>query len=271
MLVFLNRSQDAVDVMDDVIRRFGPTGMEASLRTAITLAFLGKAMALTNLNRLQEAIEVYDEVLYRHSGDSTLESLVTVVSALISKGAVLVHLNRPMAALTTLDDAVRRCRTRDDPVLQRGAKFAQLTIAELHLAMGRGDASVAAVDRLFEPEGPKSPKIGCQGHLTRARAHILQGNKAASMLDIDAALSILSELGTLPKEILDGLCWLAVELGPSQLRELIVASPASDMLFPLTTALERELGLETRVAKEVEEVAIDIQRDLEERKKGMYQ
>ena len=54
----------------------------------------------------------------------------------------------------------------------------------------------------------------------------------------------------------------------AQLRELIVASPASSMLFPLTTALERELGLETRVAKEVEEVAEDSQRDLEERRKG---
>lgn len=271
MLDELNRPQDAVDVMDDVIRRFGPSSMEASLRTTITLAFLGKAMALTSLNRLQETIEVYDEVLDRHSGGTTLESLRSVVSALVSKGAMLARLNRPMAALTTLDDAVRRCGTRDDPILQCGAEIAQQKIAELHLAMGRGDASVAALDRLFEPEGPKSPEIGCRGHLTRARAHILQGNKAASKLDVDAALSILSELGTLPKDILDGLYWLVVELGPAQLRELIVASPASDMLFPLTTALERELGLETRAAKEVEEVAEDIQRDLEERKKGMYQ
>ena len=88
------------------------------------------------------------------------------------------------------------------------------------------------------------------------------------MLDVDAALLIISELDSLSKEILDGLCWLAVELGSAQLRELILGSPASNILFPLTTALERELGLETRVAKEVEEVAEDIQRDLEERRKG---
>ncbi len=268
LLADLNRPQDALDAMDDVIRRFGTTSMETSLRTAITTALLGKARALKSLNRLQEAVAVYDEVLDRHSGDTTLESVGSVATALVAKGAVLVSLNRPLAALTTLDDAVRRCGTSDDPMLQHGAKFAQLKIAELHLAMGRGDASVAAVDRLFEPESPKSPEIGCQGHLTRARAHLLQGNKAACMLGVDAALSILSGLGSLPKEILNGLCWLAVELGPAPLRELIVASPASNMLFPLTTALERELGLETRVAKEVEEVAEDIRRDLEERRKG---
>ena len=61
--------------------------------------------------------------------------------------------------------------------------------------------------------------------------------------------------------------WL-VDLGPQQMRDLIVASPAADLLLPLTTALELELGLEPRVAKEVEEVAEDIRRDLAERRKA---
>ena len=61
---------------------------------------------------------------------------------------------------------------------------------------------------------------------------------------------------------------MAVELGSEQLRDLIVASPAADLLLPLTTALELELGLEPRVAKEVEEVAEDIRRDLAQRRKA---
>lgn len=268
MLADLNRYQEALDAMNDVIRRFGLTTMASSLRTEITTALLEKGRALTSLNRLQEAVTVYDEVLGRHSGGTTPDSVGLVASALIAKGAVLVRLNRPVAALTTLDAAVGRCGTSDHPMLQQGAKIAQLKIAELHLAMGRGDAAVAAAGRLFEPEEPKSPEIGCQGHLTRARAFLLQGDKAACMLDIDAGLTILSELDSLPNDVLDGLYWLAVELGPEQLRELILASPAAGTLFPLTTALERELGLETRVAKEVEEVAEDIQRDLEARRKG---
>ena len=46
------------------------------------------------------------------------------------------------------------------------------------------------------------------------------------------------------------------------MRELILASPAAESLLPLTTALEREMGLEPRVPKEVEEVAKDIQKHL---------
>ena len=87
------------------------------------------------------------------------------------------------------------------------------------------------------------------------------------MRDVETALSILSEISSLPRDVIDSLFGLAVELGPAQMRELIISSPVSGQLLPLTTALERELGLETRVAKEVEEVAQEIQRDLEERRK----
>ena len=51
------------------------------------------------------------------------------------------------------------------------------------------------------------------------------------------------------------------------MRDLIQASPAAELLLPLTKALEKELGLEPLAAKEVEEVAEDIRRDLEERRK----
>jgi len=268
LLVDLNRPQDALDTMDELIGRFGSTSIDSTSRSAITSVLLGKARALTDLHRLQEAVAVYDEVLERHSGGTTVEAVGPVAAALVAKGAVLAALNRPSAALTALDDAVRRCETSDHPMLQHGAKFAQLKIAEVHLRMRRGDASIAAVNRLFEPD-PQSPELGCHGHLIRARAHVLQDDEPSCMLDVDAALSILSDLGSLPNETLDSLCWLAVELGPAQLRELIVASPASRMLFPLTTALEQELGLETRVAQEVEEVAADIRRDLRERRKAM--
>ena len=55
---------------------------------------------------------------------------------------------------------------------------------------------------------------------------------------------------------------VSVPLGPARVRDLIQASPAAHLLLPLTTALEWEMGLEPRVAREVEEVAEDIRRKL---------
>lgn len=269
LLADLNRPQDALDAMDSFIARFATTSAEPSLRVLVTTALLDRARALTELNRLQEAVAAYDDVLDRHAVGTTVDSVGSVVAALVGKGTVQAAQNRPLEALTTLEDAVRNCGTSDHPMLRHGAKSAQLKIAEVHLGMGRGEASVVAADRLFEPERPQSPEIACQGHLIRARAHLLQEDEAACNLDVEAALSILSDLGSLPKETLDGLCWLAIEWGPEQVRDLIVESPASSMLFPLTTALEKELGIDTREAKEIEEVAEDIRRDLERRRKGI--
>lgn len=56
----------------------------------------------------------------------------------------------------------------------------------------------------------------------------------------------------------------SVALGPQRMLELIEASPSPHLLLPLKTALERKLGLEPGVAREVDEVARDIQRTLAE-------
>ena len=63
---------------------------------------------------------------------------------------------------------------------------------------------------------------------------------------------------------------LAVDFGLKEMRDLIRTSPAADLLLPLTTALDRELGEEPRVPREVGEVAEDIRRDLAERRSSKH-
>ena len=105
-----------------------------------------------------------------------------------------------------------------------------------------------------------------EGHLVRARTSLTNGDHTACAQDVEASLAILPTLAPLPKEALDALSELSVDLGPAQMRDLILSSPAAELLLPLTTALERELGMEPRVAKEVEEVAEDIRRAMKARR-----
>ena len=91
---------------------------------------------------------------------------------------------------------------------------------------------------------------------------MLEGDLEASTTDVKTALSILPELNVLPREVLEALANLATDVGPESMCDLIKSSPSDTLLLPLRTALERELGLEPRVAKEVEEIAEDIRRDL---------
>ena len=54
----------------------------------------------------------------------------------------------------------------------------------------------------------------------------------------------------------------SVHLGPACVLDLIQRSPAADLLLPLVTALQQEVGLKPRVAREVDEVAQDIRKEL---------
>ena len=62
--------------------------------------------------------------------------------------------------------------------------------------------------------------------------------------------------------VVQGLTALAMISGMARTLELIQASSAADLLVPLVTALQQELGQETHAAKEVDEVAADVRRNL---------
>ena len=266
-LANLNQLGDALDVLDEVVRRFRSSD-ESTLQEAVSKALLGKGKVLAILNQLEQAVAIYDEVLKHNRGSSASGPLEAVAWALVNKGDVFVDLKRPEEALATWDEAVQRFETSDVPMLCYAVETALLRKAEVSLAGGRAEAAIAAVNHALERKSTGLPGTGWQAHLIRARAHLAQRNIAACTRDIEAMLAIFPRLGPLPKEVIDGLCGLAVDLGLAQMRDLIKASSASDLLLPLTTALEKELGLEPRVAKEVEEVAEDIQRDMAERRNG---
>ena len=143
------------------------------------------------------------------------------------KGIVLGLLDRSDEALVAWDEVVR------------------------HL-----EASEASHDLGMESTGTR-----WRGYLIRALAMLKSGNPSACERDVVTILALLPDMPVLPKEILDALQWLGHAIGPEWLRELIVASPSAGLLLPLTTALEGELGIESRVAREVEEVAEDIRQD----------
>ena len=65
----------------------------------------------------------------------------------------------------------------------------------------------------------------------------------------------------MPASVLRALAVFSIHLGPGRTLELVQNSPANDLLLPLVTALEQELGRKPRVAQEVEEVADDIRKE----------
>ena len=262
------RPKEALEAWGELEQRFASSEIP-SIRDFAATALHNRGATLIQLNRLDEALVAHDDVVERFGSNDTPTLQDIVSKSLLSKGVLLAHMNRPREALGTWDQVVQRFETSDHPTLRYAAQFALFNKAALELARGRSKAAISAVDRGFEVAGTEQPWDKLRGHLIRAQAHMIEGDRAACEQDVEALLSILPRLSSLQKYDLDDLCRLAVDLGIERMRELIKASPAASLLLPLTTALEKELGFEPRVAKEVEEIAEDIRRDLKRYKKEL--
>ena len=257
----LNQMKDALDVYDEVVRRFAhsenPILLEATAR-----ALVNKGIALGKLNRPKDMLTTWDEVAHRFGQSENPELLEATARALLNKGFVLEQLNQTKDALGAYDEVVRRFGQREYPALRKQVEDARLGKVHIELNLRLYKSVTETASCVLDECSADSPEKRSRWYLIRAKAALAGGDQSACEHDIQAVLTLLPELSALPKESVDALILFSVELGADRIGELIHASPSAPLLLPLTTALERELGLNPRVAREVEEVAEDIQRNL---------
>ncbi len=261
MLGVSNRREEALTTFDEVVRRFGDSD-EPVLLKLIATALVFKGNTLDDLDRLEEALAAYDEVVNRFDDSDVPDLLEPVAKALVRKGFTLSVLNRPEDALASFDEVVRRFGDRESPAFRRATEYALLIKADLELKYRRYEVAIEAAGRLLDICHMESSENRCSAHLIRAKATLASGDLSTSERDITAVLTILPYLDSLSKGGLEVLMMFSIKVGPERMVELIQASPSVNLLLPLTTALEQELGREPRVALEVAEVAEDIRRDL---------
>ena len=257
----LNRPEEALSARDEVVSRFGESEAPALLQV-VALALVAKGVTLGGLDWPEEELSAYDEVVSRFGESETPALLERVAKALVNKGVTLGGLDRPEEALDAWDEVVSRFEGSKSSTLRGWSEIALLGKADLELKSQRYEAAIETAGRVLDQRLTKTPTGRWQGYLIRAKANLANGDPSGSEQDIEAMLTILPKLDSLPSAVLDALMAFSIDLGPARMRELIQASPAADLLLPLTTALEREMGLAPRVAREVEEVAEDVRRDL---------
>ncbi len=267
LLLELNRPGEGIEAWDEVVRR-NVSSEWPSLRVKVSTALLGKCAALSGLNRPEEALAVCDEIVQRDAKNDDPQAIGILAWALLHRGNVFLRQRRLDEALAAWEEIVRRFEASDLPTLGDSVVMALVGKAALDLINGRAQAAIVAIDQMLHRQDVGSPEVRLQGHTIRAWAYLADGEIEACTNDVASILAILPDFGSIPKEVLDGLSAFSMDLGSQNMLDLIQASPAVDLLLPLTTALEMELGLEPRVAKEVEEVAEDIRRDLAERRKA---
>ncbi len=243
-------------IYDEIVCRYG-SGDTINHRYWVRTALLDKALILSSVQETEEELATYDEAARRLGWFDAPNAQARIARALLTKGFALSRIERTEEGLSTHWEMVRRFGMNEAPAIREMTEIALFAIAEFELGRRRYEQAVEAAGRALDREDAGSSRHRWRGLLIRARATL---EAAAIARDVGAALAILPTLGSLPEEVPDELTKLCAYLELERTRELIVTSPAADLLLPFTTALDLELGIETRVAREVEEVAQDTRR-----------
>ncbi len=171
-------------------------------------------------------------------------------------------------AARILEETVSRFGSCADPKVKFIVLSASLTLAGLEREKGNTSQAIDEAESLFDQIGNEFPGLKCQTHILRACAFMDDGNPAQAEPDFVAALELMSASGLEAGIITMPLANYAITRGLDHATEMINQSPSADLLRPLTVALEMESGLKPLVAKEIEEVAEDIRKDLRELQKA---
>ena len=255
----LGRLEDVLTANVEVVRRFGEReGPELSV--LVSTALVSQGFVLGHMNRPAEALCAFEEAIRRFGENEVPDVFGMFAFARVGQGLALRQLDRPEDALGAFEEGVVLLEQsgHDLPRNQIGPALIEKAAQELECR--RYAAAVETAGKALDPSLMLSFENRPRAHMIRAKATLSGGQASSCKEDIESILAILAELGSLPKGTVEMLMSLSVELGPADMHSLIQSSPAASLLLPLVTALEWELGMEPRVAREVEEVARDIRK-----------
>lgn len=266
----LNRLEDGLAAYDEVLREFGETETPATLEP-VANALLNKSAILGILKRPNEVLTVCGQLLRRFDSSQTPEILDVVANALCNKGLAFVVTNRPEEALSTFDDLLRRFGQSERPAILEPVAKALVNKGMMLGRLNRLEDELAAYEEVVRRFGDSDASALLEWvawAIAEKLRRLTLLNRQVALHDIEALLRILPRLDPLPPHAVAPLIALSVEIGPDQMLKLIQDSPTADLLPPLTTALEREMGLNPRVPEEVGEVAEDIRQSWEKLRKN---
>ena len=261
IFIRLNRPEKALTAFEASIQHL--EGCDAvTAQQLIVYPFGGKAFSLSQLNRVEEGLANYDEMMRRFANTNDEHVRDFVAANLLLAGLTLQEERRLEEALNKCDEVLDRFGADDGGQILELVGLALVEKANIELLLHRFDSSTRTASQAIEEYSAEiSTQCQIAALMTRSLANLIR-DTALCQEDIQTILATLPELDITPPNLVKLLLLASITLGAAPVREWILASPAADLLLPLTTALDQEIGLQTHVAKEVDEVAQDIRRDL---------
>ena len=156
-LIDQSRWEEALDVCDEMMRRFGEgevaTGLKWAARSLVT-----KGGILTRMNRPLEALAAWDEVVSRFGQSGAPILSESVAKAIFNKGVTLDEMNRPKDALDAWEAVIGQFGQTESPELLEVVAMALASKASTLVAMDRPQDALEtcneAVERFGQSDDP---------------------------------------------------------------------------------------------------------------------
>ena len=251
----------ALETYEDLMQRLLASG-ESDSENLMFLPLAGKVELLRESAGDDEAVEYCDDFVERFVSTTSSALVAWVALAFTLKSTMLADQRNLPAAIEAADSALRQVDSADPDDrlgIEAGALIAKASA--LHKSNRVLEAN-ALLDGLVGNLEPCS-----EGEVTYIPALALSakgsmGKQTLSEAEASALLSFVARLGGGWPFTIKTLTRFSSVVGPGRALEMIKASGASEVMLPLVAALERELGQEPNVSKEVSEVAEDIRREI---------
>ena len=258
----------ALEIYDRLIEGLG-SDIDRGRYSQSLIAIMGKSRLLWKVGRAREAIVFCDNHLVR-SGTGSDDSFSLLDGfVLVDKGMALVQVGDLETALDICDQVLANLSEIEPTELGESLTAKMMCLkGMIHVLSDEKVEALRVFDEVVIRFGSvmSTPLTGAAvaGSLV-ARALILETEgRMIRESEFSLLLVFLAEHEDLPPHSVDVISGFIVSVGPARALELIQESPAVEMLVPLVTALQQELGQTPQVAREVYEIAQDVRRELEE-------
>lgn len=261
VLVDHREFRDALACFEAVTKRF-KSDTSPEMAGHLATAQSNRAAMLDFLNKPQEAQDAYNTLIRGLAGHDSPDMAETLAIAFANRSTSLMRVGRLEDAFASADEFLEHFRGSDSPVIRRQMASTLLERVKAEIEIGQPEAAINTSERVLKEFASNPPDNLVLAHLLRAEAFFHCRNQFGCKSELAAMLEILPRFEVLPEMSTESLMAYTIRFGPAPMLALIEASPSVNRLFPLVIALRREMGIETKVAKEVEDVARDIRKNL---------
>ena len=147
----LNKNVEAIEVYDEVIRRFKDSKENGIVRK-VSSALYNKGVTLGKMDgKSEEAIEVYDEVIRRFKDSKENDILVQVASALYNKGVTLGQIGgKSEEAIEVYNEVIRRFKdSKENGILEQVARALHNKGGILGQMGGKSEEAIEVYDEVI--------------------------------------------------------------------------------------------------------------------------